>query len=124
MAYLRRKPARSPATRLNRARRLAKGQSRFEPQESDAIADRSGGDGTRTRLDRNSPPPSGHDVLTFPPGVPMAKKSGAGTRPPKPRTSGQSAETDTKKSLRGETGKTAHLARDTVDPGEFMTGNQ
>jgi catalase len=54
----------------------------------------------------------------------MAKKSGGGTRPPKARTSGQSTAADDKKPLRQETDKTADLARDTVDPGEVMTGNQ
>src|SRR6202023_1095491 len=54
----------------------------------------------------------------------MPAKSGGRARPPKARTSGQSASAADQKSLHGETDKTADLARDIVDPGEIMTGNQ
>ena len=45
-------------------------------------------------------------------------------RPPKSRTSGQSATAGGEKSVHSETEKTANLTRDTVEPGEVMTGNQ
>jgi hypothetical protein len=54
----------------------------------------------------------------------MPAKSGGSARPPKARTSGQSAAAADQKSLHGETDKTSDLARDTVDAGEIMTGNQ
>jgi catalase len=54
----------------------------------------------------------------------MRKTSRGRARPAKPRTSGQSASAADQKSLRAETDKTADLARDTVEPGEFMSGNQ
>jgi catalase len=53
----------------------------------------------------------------------MARSRGA-AQPPKARTSGQSASAADKKSLHGETAKTADLGRDTHEPGEVMTGNQ
>jgi catalase len=53
----------------------------------------------------------------------MPKTSKGGVRPPKSRTSGQSA-TGGEKSVHGETETTANLTRDTVEPGEVMTGNQ
>src|SRR4029077_7151487 len=43
---------------------------------------------------------------------------------PKSRTSGQSAQPGDKNSLPVETEKTADMVRDTVEPGEAMTGNQ
>jgi catalase len=52
----------------------------------------------------------------------MAKSPRGAARPPKARTAGQSA--SAAKSLHQETGKTADLAADTVDPGEVMSGNQ
>jgi len=54
----------------------------------------------------------------------MPVKSGGRARPPKARTSGQSASAADRKSLHRETDKTADLARGTVDPGEIMAGNQ
>jgi len=54
----------------------------------------------------------------------MPKKSSRAARLPKTRTSGQSASAADNKSLHGETGKTADLASDTVEPGEVLTGNQ
>jgi catalase len=45
-------------------------------------------------------------------------------RTPKARTSGQSTSAADQKSLHGETEKTEDLVRDTVEPGEVMTGNQ
>lgn len=54
----------------------------------------------------------------------MRKTSRGRARPPKSRTSGQSASAVDQKSLRRETDKTADLARDTVEPGEIMSGNQ
>ena len=54
----------------------------------------------------------------------MAKKSSRGAHPPKARTAGQSSSPADQKSLHGESAKNADLARDTVDPGKFMTGNQ
>jgi catalase len=49
----------------------------------------------------------------------MSTKSSARARPPKARTSAAD-----QLSRHAETEKTADLARDTVDPGEVMTGNQ
>jgi catalase len=43
---------------------------------------------------------------------------------PRARTSGQSADAMDARSLRQETGKTADLAADTVEPGQAITGNQ
>ncbi|HEX4111973.1 MAG TPA: catalase, partial [Stellaceae bacterium] len=54
----------------------------------------------------------------------MAETSRGAARPPKARTAGQSSTAADKKSRHGETGKTADLAADTVEPGEAMTGNQ
>jgi catalase len=54
----------------------------------------------------------------------MPAKSGGRARPTKARRLGQSASAADQKSLHGETDKTADLARDIVDPGEIMTGNQ
>jgi hypothetical protein len=54
----------------------------------------------------------------------MPKTTKGRARPPKSRTSGQSATAADEKSLHRETDKTADLARDTVEPGEIMTGNQ
>ncbi len=51
-------------------------------------------------------------------------KSPAGAKPPKVRTSGQSAAPADARSLHSETAKTADLARDTADPGQRLTGNQ
>jgi catalase len=45
-------------------------------------------------------------------------------RPPKARTSGQSADRADAKSLHRETAKTEDLAGNTFEPGEAMTGNQ
>jgi catalase len=50
--------------------------------------------------------------------------TGGAARPPKARTSGQSASAVDNRSLHGETRKTADLAPDTVEPGQVMTGNQ
>ncbi len=54
----------------------------------------------------------------------MPKATKGKAPPPKSRTSGQSAQASDEKSLHGETDKTADLVRDTVEPGEVMTGNQ
>jgi hypothetical protein len=54
----------------------------------------------------------------------MPKTSKANVRPSKSRTSGQSATAGDEKSVHSETEKTANLTRDTVEPGEVMTGNQ
>ncbi|HEY5007624.1 MAG TPA: catalase, partial [Caulobacteraceae bacterium] len=54
----------------------------------------------------------------------MAKSSRGAARPPKARTSGQSARAVDARSLGQDTGKTADLAADTAEPGEVMTGNQ
>jgi hypothetical protein len=54
----------------------------------------------------------------------MPKTTTGKVPPPKSRTSGQSAHPGDEKSLHGETDKTADMVRDTVDPGEAMTGNQ
>jgi catalase len=54
----------------------------------------------------------------------MTKTSRGAARPPKARTSGQSSSAADKKSLHGNTAKTSDLARDTVEPGEVLTGNQ
>jgi catalase len=54
----------------------------------------------------------------------MAKTSRGAARPPKARSAGQSSSARDRQSAHGETGKTADLARDTLDPGEAMTGNQ
>lgn len=54
----------------------------------------------------------------------MPKMSGSAPRPPKPRTSGQSLSTPADAPARQETAKTSDLARDTVEPGNAMTGNQ
>jgi catalase len=54
----------------------------------------------------------------------MPSTSHGRARPPTARTSGQSASAADKKSLHGETAKTADLARDTIEPGEVMSGNQ
>ena len=54
----------------------------------------------------------------------MAKTHHGAARPPKSRTSGQSAGAEDAKSLHRETEKTADLGPDTVEPGETMTGNQ
>jgi catalase len=54
----------------------------------------------------------------------MPKTTKGNARPPKSRTSGQSATAADEKSLHRENDKTADLARDTVEPGEVMTGNQ
>ena len=54
----------------------------------------------------------------------MPRTSHGHARPPTARTSGQSASAADKKSLHGETAKTADLARDTIEPGEVMSGNQ
>jgi catalase len=54
----------------------------------------------------------------------MPKTTKGKVAPPKSRTSGQSAQPGDEKSLHGETGKTADMVHDIVDPGEIMTGNQ
>jgi len=54
----------------------------------------------------------------------MPQSSRGRARPTKARTSGQSASAADQKSLHGETEKTEDLVRDTVEPGEVMTGNQ
>ena len=54
----------------------------------------------------------------------MPKTSRGRARRSIARTSGQSASAIDQKSLHGETDKTADLARDTVEPGEVMSGNQ
>jgi catalase len=54
----------------------------------------------------------------------MSKTARGGARPPKSRTSGQSAARSDQKSLHGETDKTADLARDSAEPGDVLTGNQ
>jgi catalase len=54
----------------------------------------------------------------------MPKMTKGHARPSKSRTSGQSATATDGKSLHLETEKTADLSRDTVEPGEAMTGNQ
>ena len=54
----------------------------------------------------------------------MAKAPSGTARPPKARTSGQSADKNDTKSLHGETRKTVDLALDTLEPGEVMSGNQ
>jgi catalase len=54
----------------------------------------------------------------------MAKLSRGVARPPNARTSGQSASAVDARSLGQETGKTADLAADKVEPGEVMTSNQ
>ena len=54
----------------------------------------------------------------------MPKTTKGSARPPKSRTSGQSAAAADEKSVHGETEKTADLTRDTIEPGEVMTGNQ
>ena len=54
----------------------------------------------------------------------MTKKKLAAVRPPKARSSGQSADSVDNRSRHEETGKTTELARDTLEPGEVMTGNQ
>ncbi|HEY8336893.1 MAG TPA: catalase [Tardiphaga sp.] len=52
-----------------------------------------------------------------------ASKKGV-ARPPKARSSGQSSTVADNQSLDLDTGKNADLARDTLEPGEAMTGNQ
>jgi catalase len=54
----------------------------------------------------------------------MTKSLSGRARPPKARTSGQSASAADQRSRHGETAKTEDLSRDTVEPGEVMTGNQ
>ena len=54
----------------------------------------------------------------------MPKTPSGAARPPKARTSGQSANATDAKSLHQETGKTADLSADTAEPGQAMTGNQ
>src|SRR5271154_313168 len=54
----------------------------------------------------------------------MRKTSRGRARPPTARTTGQSASAADKKSLHGETAKTADLTRDSIEPGEVMSGNQ
>ena len=54
----------------------------------------------------------------------MNKSLPGRARPPKARTSGQSDSAADQRSRHGETGKTEDLSRDTVEPGEVMTGNQ
>jgi len=54
----------------------------------------------------------------------MPKTIKGSARPPKARTSGQSATAADEKSLHAENDKTAGLANDTIDLGEVMTGNQ
>jgi catalase len=54
----------------------------------------------------------------------MPKTTRAKAPPPKSRTSGQSAQTGNGEALHRDTGKIAEMVRDTVDPGEAMTGNQ
>jgi hypothetical protein len=56
--------------------------------------------------------------------IAMPKTSRGATRPPKARTSGQSADPADTRSRPQETGKTVDLAADTVEPGQAMTGNQ
>ncbi len=51
-------------------------------------------------------------------------KTPAPTPPAKARTSGQSSSAADARDLQGETGKTKDLARDTVEAGRAMTGNQ
>lgn len=54
----------------------------------------------------------------------MPKTRPVTARPPKTRTSGQSADRADAKSLHRETGKTDELSANTVEPGVAMTGNQ
>jgi catalase len=54
----------------------------------------------------------------------MPRTSHRRARPPAARTSGQSGSAADKESLHGETAKTADLARDTIESGEVMSGNQ
>jgi catalase len=54
----------------------------------------------------------------------MPKTSRGAARPPKARTSGQSADPADTRSRPQETGKSVDLAVDTVEPGQAMTGNQ
>src|SRR5271168_4206049 len=54
----------------------------------------------------------------------MPKRLRGPARRPTARTSSQSPAAADQKSLRRETDKTADLARDTVSPGEFLSGNQ
>jgi catalase len=54
----------------------------------------------------------------------MPKTSKGGVRPPKSRTLGQSTTGGGEKSVHSETEKSADLTRDTIEPGEVLTGNQ
>jgi catalase len=54
----------------------------------------------------------------------MPKTRKDSTRPLKSRTSGQSTTGKGEKSGHGETEKASDLTRDTIEPGEVMTGNQ
>ena len=54
----------------------------------------------------------------------MPKTPRGASRPPKARTSGQSADPADTRSRPQETGKSVDLAVDTVEPGQAMTGNQ
>ncbi len=54
----------------------------------------------------------------------MPRNSSGAAKPPKARSSGQSSTAEDKKSLHGETDKTFDLAKNTVEPGDAMTGNQ
>jgi catalase len=54
----------------------------------------------------------------------MAKSPRGNARPPKARTSGQSASAKDDRSLHQETEKTSDLAVNTAEPGEALTGNQ
>jgi len=54
----------------------------------------------------------------------MPKSKNGAARPPKARTSGQSADARDHRSKHRETVKTEDLARETLQPGEAMTGNQ
>jgi catalase len=69
-----------------------------------------------------APPEFG--LRVFLSGVPMQNTSRGRARPPKARTSGQSASRADKKPLDSETAKASDLAGASAEPGEIMTGNQ
>jgi hypothetical protein len=73
----------------------------------------------------SEPYPGRLDVeVGFPREIPMPDTRHGAARPPKARTSGQSADRADAKSLHCETAKTEDLAANTFDSGEAMTGNQ